>query len=136
MSTLGISEAARRIGRTPQHVRSLCRDGVLEGRRSGDGRQSWLVTIESIERYLDLHGRPERSDELFSELQLAGERARSAELETEVARLRAELTVTAARVAELEQRLADERIRSAALVVAHGALLDTFRTITPSPHPG
>lgn len=47
---LSVSEAALKLGLTPQQVRSLCRDGKLESEKIGS---TWIINEDSIDEFID-----------------------------------------------------------------------------------
>lgn len=47
---LSVSEAALKLGLTPQQVRSLCRDGKLESEKIGS---TWIINEKSLEEFID-----------------------------------------------------------------------------------
>jgi excisionase family DNA binding protein len=44
---IGTKEAAQRLGVTQQHVRDLCREGVLEATKIG--ARAWAIDAASVE---------------------------------------------------------------------------------------
>lgn len=49
MSTLvSSSEAAKRLNVSPQRIRTLCREGIINGNKIGN---TWMISLESLEHY-------------------------------------------------------------------------------------
>lgn len=59
---LSVSEAALKLGLTPQQVRSLCRDGKLESEKIGS---TWIINEDSIENFIDNSNSGVAEDQAF-----------------------------------------------------------------------
>lgn len=121
--------AAQLLGVSAQRVRTLLRDGTVEGRRQGRG---WLVQAEDLERY-----RRDRESSGRRRSDRAAKPSVSSDAQVEVvsveglspAQLRARLQELQTRVEELSRRNAEleEQLRRVRL------LAELLRTETPVP---